>query len=54
MKILITGANTPLATTISERISADHEVVATDAESEPANGRLLDPSLRRFAVRLRR
>ncbi|MDP6113744.1 MAG: NAD(P)-dependent oxidoreductase [Planctomycetota bacterium] len=42
MKILITGANTPLATTISERISADHEVVATDAESEPANGRLLD------------
>jgi nucleoside-diphosphate-sugar epimerase len=43
MKILITGANTPLASCIAERISATHEVLLTDAESEPANGLLFDP-----------
>ncbi|MDA0838886.1 MAG: NAD(P)-dependent oxidoreductase [Planctomycetota bacterium] len=43
MKILITGANTPLASRIADRISANHQVLLTDAESEPAKGKLLDP-----------
>ena len=43
MKILITGAHTPLAKAIADRISASNEVILTDAESEPADGQLLDP-----------
>jgi len=43
MKILITGAHTPLASWIADRISDTHEVLLTDAESEPDNGTLFDP-----------